>query len=124
MDACAWKKELHLGCQVTSLSFCPSTNYWVLLSTSDQWGAMITKLDVFLGDARARFLVKCVVVCFAMNTFYEYSLEYFFGFSRTRKSGSKRAIKTKIVPMEFSLIYLIILMFIIFKLGSTMYYVR
>ncbi|KAJ9540216.1 hypothetical protein OSB04_026722 [Centaurea solstitialis] len=44
MEVCHWSKRLHLGFQVTSLDFCPSER--VVLSTSNEWGAMVTKLSV------------------------------------------------------------------------------
>lgn len=44
MEVSHWSKRLHLGFPVTSLDFCPSER--VVLSTSNEWGAMITKLNV------------------------------------------------------------------------------
>ncbi|CAH1438087.1 unnamed protein product [Lactuca virosa] len=44
MEVCHWSKRLHLGYPVSSLDFCPSER--VVLSTSNEWGAMVTKLNV------------------------------------------------------------------------------
>ncbi|XP_071734616.1 SEC12-like protein 1 [Rutidosis leptorrhynchoides] len=44
MEVSHWSKRLHLGFPVTFLDFCPSER--VVLSTSNEWGAMITKLNV------------------------------------------------------------------------------
>ncbi|KAI7749848.1 hypothetical protein M8C21_027513 [Ambrosia artemisiifolia] len=44
MEVSHWSKRLHLGFPVTSLDFCPSER--VVLSTSNEWGAMLTKLNV------------------------------------------------------------------------------
>ncbi|KAG5557166.1 hypothetical protein RHGRI_007435 [Rhododendron griersonianum] len=39
-----WSKKLHLGSCIASLEFCPSER--VVLTTSKEWGAMVTKLTV------------------------------------------------------------------------------
>ncbi|KAL4576785.1 hypothetical protein LXL04_012884 [Taraxacum kok-saghyz] len=44
MEVSHWSKRLHLGYPVTSLDFCPSER--IVLSTSNEWGAMVTKLNV------------------------------------------------------------------------------
>ncbi|KAJ0103601.1 hypothetical protein Patl1_05984 [Pistacia atlantica] len=44
MEICHWSKRLHLGTRITSLEFCPSQR--VVLTTSNEWGALITKLNV------------------------------------------------------------------------------
>ncbi|XP_078436168.1 phosphate transporter traffic facilitator1 [Wolffia australiana] len=44
MAVCHWSKKLHLGSRISAIDFCPSER--VLLSTSNQWGANLTKLDV------------------------------------------------------------------------------
>ncbi|PSR98054.1 SEC12-like protein [Actinidia chinensis var. chinensis] len=44
MEICHWSKRLHLGSCIASLEFCPSER--VVLTTSNQWGAMVTKLAV------------------------------------------------------------------------------
>ncbi|GJM96938.1 hypothetical protein PR202_ga13818 [Eleusine coracana subsp. coracana] len=44
MEICHWSKKAHLGSPVTSIEFCPTER--VVISTSHQWGAEITKLDV------------------------------------------------------------------------------
>ncbi|KAE8679441.1 SEC12-like protein 1 [Hibiscus syriacus] len=46
MEISHWSKRLHLGTPITSLEFCPSRNCRVVLTTSNQWGAMVTKLNV------------------------------------------------------------------------------
>uniref|UniRef100_A0A5B7BZW7 Putative SEC12-like protein 1 n=1 Tax=Davidia involucrata TaxID=16924 RepID=A0A5B7BZW7_DAVIN len=44
MEVCHWSKRLHLGSCIASLEFCPSER--VVLTTSTEWGAMVTKLNV------------------------------------------------------------------------------
>lgn len=44
MEICHWSKKLHLGTCISSLEFCPTER--VVLSTSNQWGALVTKLNV------------------------------------------------------------------------------
>ncbi|KAA8534489.1 hypothetical protein F0562_032006 [Nyssa sinensis] len=44
MEVCHWSKRLHLGSSIASLEFCPSER--VVLTTSTEWGAMVTKLGV------------------------------------------------------------------------------
>ncbi|KAK2999220.1 hypothetical protein RJ639_023606 [Escallonia herrerae] len=44
MEVSHWSKRLHLGSCIAMLDFCPTER--VVLSTSTQWGAMITKLNV------------------------------------------------------------------------------
>ncbi|KAJ6727348.1 PROLACTIN REGULATORY ELEMENT BINDING PROTEIN [Salix purpurea] len=44
MEVSHLSKRLHLGTPITSLEFCPSQR--VVLTTSDEWGAVVTKLNV------------------------------------------------------------------------------
>ncbi|XWS56354.1 hypothetical protein CRYUN_Cryun09bG0078900 [Craigia yunnanensis] len=44
MEISHWSKRLHLGTSIASLEFCPGQR--VVLTTSSQWGAMVTKLNV------------------------------------------------------------------------------
>ncbi|GAV69217.1 WD40 domain-containing protein [Cephalotus follicularis] len=44
MEISHWSKRLHLGTNIGSLGFCP--NQRVVLTTSKEWGAMVTKLNV------------------------------------------------------------------------------
>ncbi|KAL9402772.1 hypothetical protein Peur_006621 [Populus x canadensis] len=44
MEVSHLSKRLHLGTCITSLEFCPSQR--VVLTTSDEWGAVVTKLNV------------------------------------------------------------------------------
>ncbi|KAJ4978693.1 hypothetical protein NE237_009473 [Protea cynaroides] len=44
MEICHWSKRLHLGSAISLVEFCPSER--VVLSTSSQWGAVVTKLNV------------------------------------------------------------------------------
>ncbi|XP_066398741.1 SEC12-like protein 1 [Miscanthus floridulus] len=44
MEVSHWSKKVHLGSPVTSIEFCPTER--VVISTSDQWGAELTKLNV------------------------------------------------------------------------------
>ncbi|XVE99166.1 hypothetical protein REPUB_Repub03eG0173800 [Reevesia pubescens] len=44
MEISHWSKRLHLGTSIASLEFCPDQR--VVLTTSTQWGAMVTKLNV------------------------------------------------------------------------------
>ncbi|XP_066385874.1 SEC12-like protein 1 [Miscanthus floridulus] len=44
MEVAHWSKKVHLGFPVSSIEFCPTER--VVISTSHQWGAEITKLDV------------------------------------------------------------------------------
>lgn len=44
MEVSHWSKRLHLGSNIESLVFCPSER--VILTTSTEWGVMITKLSV------------------------------------------------------------------------------
>ncbi|XP_065871983.1 SEC12-like protein 1 [Euphorbia lathyris] len=44
MEVSHWSRRLHLGTCITSLDFCP--NQRVVLTTSDEWGAVVTKLTV------------------------------------------------------------------------------
>ncbi|XP_075502730.1 SEC12-like protein 1 [Primulina tabacum] len=44
MEVSHWSKRLHLGANIESLVFCPSER--VILTTSTEWGVMITKLSV------------------------------------------------------------------------------
>ncbi|EXB58483.1 SEC12-like protein 1 [Morus notabilis] len=44
MGICHWSKRLHLGTCIETLEFCPSER--VVLTTSTEWGAVVTKLNV------------------------------------------------------------------------------
>ncbi|CAN0910585.1 SEC12-like protein 1 [Linum grandiflorum] len=44
MEISHYSRRLHLGTSITSLEFCPS--HRVVLTTSNQWGAVVTKLTV------------------------------------------------------------------------------
>lgn len=44
MEISHWSKRLHLGTSIASLAFCPSQR--VVLTTSSEWGATVTKLNV------------------------------------------------------------------------------
>ncbi|OVA17905.1 WD40 repeat [Macleaya cordata] len=44
MEICHWSKRLHLGTCISSLEFCPSER--VVISTSSEWGTVVTKLNV------------------------------------------------------------------------------
>ncbi|KAK4800227.1 hypothetical protein SAY86_025592 [Trapa natans] len=44
MEVSHWSRRLHLGTPITSLELCPSER--VMLTSSNQWGAMVTKLSV------------------------------------------------------------------------------
>lgn len=44
MEVAHWSKKVHLGYPVSSIEFCPTER--VVISTSQHWGAEITKLDV------------------------------------------------------------------------------
>ncbi|KAL8538752.1 hypothetical protein ACS0TY_000674 [Phlomoides rotata] len=44
MEVRHWSKRLHLGSEIASLEFCPSER--VILTTSNEWGVMVTKLAV------------------------------------------------------------------------------
>ncbi|XVE75489.1 hypothetical protein DITRI_Ditri12bG0097800 [Diplodiscus trichospermus] len=44
MEISHWSKRLHLGTSIASLEFCPGQR--VVLTTSSQWGATVTKLNV------------------------------------------------------------------------------
>ncbi|XP_052187318.1 SEC12-like protein 1 [Diospyros lotus] len=44
MEISHWSRRLHLGSSVATLEFCPSER--VVLTTSVEWGAMVTKLNV------------------------------------------------------------------------------
>ncbi|CAH2041891.1 unnamed protein product [Thlaspi arvense] len=44
MEVSHWSKRLHLGSSIASLEFCPSER--AVLTTSKEWGAMVTKLNV------------------------------------------------------------------------------
>ncbi|XXG86056.1 hypothetical protein AAC387_Pa11g1033 [Persea americana] len=44
MEICHWSKKLHLGTSILSIEFCPSER--VAMSTSSEWGAVVTKLNV------------------------------------------------------------------------------
>ncbi|TVU41211.1 hypothetical protein EJB05_14711 [Eragrostis curvula] len=44
MEVCHWSKKIHLGSPVSSIEFCPTER--AVISTSRQWGAELTKLDV------------------------------------------------------------------------------
>ncbi|XP_008796618.2 SEC12-like protein 1 isoform X1 [Phoenix dactylifera] len=44
MEICHWSKKLHLGTCISSIEFCPTER--VVISTSNQWGAVATKLSV------------------------------------------------------------------------------
>ncbi|XP_066396865.1 SEC12-like protein 1 [Miscanthus floridulus] len=44
MEVSHWSKKVHLGSPVTSIEFCPTER--VVISTSHQWGAELTKLNV------------------------------------------------------------------------------
>ncbi|XP_077221585.1 phosphate transporter traffic facilitator1 isoform X2 [Tasmannia lanceolata] len=43
MEICHWSKRLHLSSSISSAEFCPSER--VILSTSAEWGVVVTKLD-------------------------------------------------------------------------------
>ncbi|XP_050386617.1 SEC12-like protein 1 [Argentina anserina] len=44
MEVCHWSKRLHLGTYIATLDFCPTER--VVLTTSSEWGAVVTKLNV------------------------------------------------------------------------------
>ncbi|XP_058110327.1 SEC12-like protein 1 [Magnolia sinica] len=44
MEICHLSKNLHLGTCISSTEFCPSERF--VLSTSSEWGAVVTKLDL------------------------------------------------------------------------------
>ncbi|XP_061996515.1 SEC12-like protein 1 [Rosa rugosa] len=44
MEICHWSKRLHLGTCIATLDFCPTER--VVLTTSSEWGAVVTKLNV------------------------------------------------------------------------------
>ncbi|XP_062214305.1 SEC12-like protein 1 [Phragmites australis] len=44
MEVSHWSKKVHLGSPISSIEFCPTKR--AVISTSHQWGAEITKLDV------------------------------------------------------------------------------
>jgi prolactin regulatory element-binding protein len=44
MEVCHWSKRLHLGSSIQSLEFCPTER--VIITTSSEWGAVVTKLNV------------------------------------------------------------------------------
>ncbi|CAL5404297.1 unnamed protein product [Camellia sinensis] len=44
MEVSHWSKRLHLGSRIASLEFCPSER--IVLTTSKEWGAMVTRLNV------------------------------------------------------------------------------
>lgn len=44
MEICHWSKRLHLGTCIAALEFCPRER--VVLTTSVEWGAVVTKLNV------------------------------------------------------------------------------
>ncbi|KAF5742579.1 hypothetical protein HS088_TW09G00630 [Tripterygium wilfordii] len=44
MEICHWSKRLHLGTCIETLEFCP--NERVVLTTSGEWGVVVTKLTV------------------------------------------------------------------------------
>lgn len=44
MEICHWSKRLHLGTCIETLDFCPRER--VVLTTSTEWGAVVTKLTV------------------------------------------------------------------------------
>ncbi|KAL2548927.1 SEC12-like protein 1 [Forsythia ovata] len=44
MEVRHWSRRLHLGSNIASLEFCPSER--VILTSSTEWGAMVTKLSV------------------------------------------------------------------------------
>lgn len=44
MDVSHWSKKVHLGSPVSSIEFCPTER--AVISTSHQWGAELTKLNV------------------------------------------------------------------------------
>ncbi|KAI5344381.1 PREDICTED: SEC12 [Prunus dulcis] len=44
MEICHWSKRLHLGTCIETLEFCPTER--VVLTTSNEWGAVVTKLTV------------------------------------------------------------------------------
>lgn len=44
MEICHWSKKLHLGASISSIEFCP--NERVVLSTSSEWGTLVTKPNV------------------------------------------------------------------------------
>ncbi|KAG8100420.1 hypothetical protein GUJ93_ZPchr0013g34246 [Zizania palustris] len=44
MEVSHWSKKAHLGSPVSSIEFCPTER--VVISTSNQWGAELTKLNV------------------------------------------------------------------------------
>ncbi|CAN6297430.1 unnamed protein product [Urochloa humidicola] len=48
MEVAHWSKKVHLGSPVSSIEFCPTERGYcrIVISTSHQWGAEITKLEV------------------------------------------------------------------------------
>ncbi|OAY71382.1 SEC12-like protein 1 [Ananas comosus] len=44
MEISHWSKKIHLGTRISSIEFCPTER--VVISTSSQWGPMVTKLNV------------------------------------------------------------------------------
>jgi prolactin regulatory element-binding protein len=57
MEVSHWSKKAHLGSPVTSIEFCPTER--VVISTSNQWGAELTKLNVPADWKGMRYTPKC-----------------------------------------------------------------
>ncbi|PKA54337.1 SEC12-like protein 1 [Apostasia shenzhenica] len=75
MEICHWSKKLHLGSSISSIEFCPSER--VVISTSNQWGPVITKLNVPADwkEWQLYLLLVALFLCSAVifYFFYEHS---------------------------------------------------
>ncbi|KAH6804070.1 phosphate transporter traffic facilitator1 [Perilla frutescens var. frutescens] len=103
MEVRHWSKRLHLGSKITSLEFCPSER--VVLTTSNEWGVMATRLTVpadwkdwqiyllLLG----LFLASLVAFYF----FFENS-DSFWNFPIAEEQAARPDIQTVVEETQFS----------------------
>ncbi|XP_073005557.1 SEC12-like protein 1 [Typha latifolia] len=90
MEICHWSKKVHLGTRISAIDFCPTER--VVISTSNQWGAVVTKLNV-PGDWKVWQIYLLLLSLFVGSAvlfyiFYEHS-DSFWNFPLGRHQPAK-----------------------------------
>ncbi|KAJ3669859.1 hypothetical protein LUZ60_010183 [Juncus effusus] len=90
MEVSHWSRKVHLGCPISSILFCPTER--VVISTSDKWGATVTKLTVpadwKVWEASLVLLALFLGSAFLFYIFYQNS-DSFWNFPLGRNQPAK-----------------------------------
>ncbi|WVZ62213.1 hypothetical protein U9M48_011983 [Paspalum notatum var. saurae] len=90
MEVSHWSKKVHLGSPITSIEFCPTAR--IVISTSHQWGAELTKLNVPADWKEWQIWLVLLALFLASGilfyTFYEHS-DSFWNFPMGRHQPAK-----------------------------------